>query len=227
MTSIKAGLAAGLNGHGGPPLAKAGVPLPVRQKRPGYAALAVVLIVGLAAVGAYFYSQAGKKIPVVVVTTDVPVGHRIQRSDLSTVRVAGGVTAIGGANLNSVVGQTAVVELLPNTLLQRSMVTSAPAVNSSDAQVGVAVTPGQIPAEGLSPGDTVEILQLPPKNMGGSSAPPPSATVLANTAAVFSSATDPSQSGGMLLTLVVSKSVAAAVATASNAGLIALIRVGP
>jgi hypothetical protein len=226
MTSLRSDAKASLNGRGAPPAARVGAPLPIRQKRPGYAALAVVLIVGLAAVGAYFYSQAGKKIPVVVVTTDVPVGHKIQRSDLSTVQVAGGVTAIGGANLNSVVEETAVVELLPNTLLQRSMVTSAPAVNSSDAQVGVAVTPGQIPAKGLNPGDTVEILQLPPKNTAGGSATPPSATVLADSATVYSSATDPSQSGGTLLTLVVSKSVAAAVAVASNAGLIALIRVG-
>lgn len=226
-TSLRSGAKASLNGRAVPGTsAPVGAPLPTRQKRPGYAALAVVLIVGLAAIGAYFYSQAGKKVPVVVVTTDVPVGHKIQRSDLSTVQVAGGVTAIGGASLTSMVGKTAVVELLPNTLLQRSMVTSAPALNSSAAQVGVAVTPGQIPANGLSPGDTVEILQLPPKNTGGVSTPARSATVLATTAAVYSSATDPSQSGGTLLTLVVPKAIAAAVATASNAGLIALIRVG-
>lgn len=224
MTSLRSDARASVNGRGAPPAARVGAPLPIRQKRPGYAALAVVLIVGLAAVGAYLYAQAGKKIPVVVVTVDVPVGHKITRSDLSTVQVAGGVTAIGGANLNSVVGETAVVELLPNTLLQRSMVTSAPAVNSSDAQVGVAVTPGQIPANGLNPGDTVEILQLPPKNTASGSAPP-LATVLADRATVYSSATNPSQSGGTLLTLVVPKSVAAAVAAASNAGLVALIRV--
>ena len=226
MTSLRTDAKASMNGRGAPPAARVGAPLPIRQKRPGYAALAVVLIVGLAAVGSYFYSQAGKKVPVVVVTTDVPVGHKIQRSDLSTVQVAGGVTAIGGSNLNSVVGQTAVVELLPNTLLQRSMVTSAPPVNSSDAQVGVAVTPGQIPANGLSPGETVEILQLPLKDAAGGGAKPLSATVLDGSATVYSSTADPSQSGGTLLTLVVPKSVAAAVAVASNAGLIALIRVG-
>ena len=143
MTSLRTDAKASMNGHGAPPVARVGAPLPIRQKRPGYAALAMVLIVGLAAVGAYFYSQAGKKVPVVVVTTDVPAGHKIQRGDLSTVQVAGSMTAIGGANLNSVVGQTAVVELLPNTLLQRSMVTSAPALDSSAAQVGVAVSRGR------------------------------------------------------------------------------------
>ena len=226
MTSLRTDAKASINGRGAPQVARVGAPLPIRQKRPGYAALAVVLIVGLAVVGAYFYAQAGKKVPVVVVTTDVPAGHKIQRSDLSTVQVAGNVTAIGGANLNSVVGETAVVELLPNTLLQRAMVTSAPALGSSAAQVGVAVTPGQIPANGLNPGDTVEILQLPQKNTASSSASTPAPTVLADSATVYSSTSNPAQSGGTLLTLVVPKSAAAAVAAASNAGLIALIRVG-
>jgi hypothetical protein len=165
-------------------------------------------------------------VPVVVVTTDVPVGHRIARSDLSTVRVAGNVTAIGGANLNSVVGLTAVVELLPNTLLQRAMVTSAPALTSSVAQVGVAVGPGQIPADGLNPGDTVQVLALPVKNSTSSGAGTPAPSVLVDGATVYSSTGDPSRSGGTLLTLVVPKSAAAAVAAASNAGLVALIRVG-
>jgi hypothetical protein len=226
MTSLRTDAKASMNSHGAPPVGRVGAPLPIRQKRPGYAALAIVLIVGLAAVGAYFYSQAGKKVPVVVVVTDVAAGHEIQRSDLSTVQVAGNVTAIGGANLNLVVGETAVVELLPNTLLQRAMVTSAPSLNSSDAQVGVAVTPGQIPSNGLNPGDTVEILQLPAKDAANSSASIPAPIVLADHATVYSSASDPSQSGGTLLTLVVPRSAAPGIAAASNAGLIALIRVG-
>jgi hypothetical protein len=226
MTSLRTDAKASMSGRGAPPVAQVGAPLPIRNKRPGYAALAVVLIVGLAVLGAYFYSQAGKKVPVVVVTTDVPAGHKIQRSDLSTVQVAGNVTAIGGASLNSVVGETAVVELLPNTLLQRSMVTSVPSLSSSDAQVGVAVSPGQIPANGLNPGDTVEVLELPAKNAASSTAAVAAPSVLAATATVYGSRSDPSQSGGTLLTLVVPKSVAASIAAASNAGLIALIRVG-
>ena len=103
MTSLKSGTRNFVNGLGPSPVERVGTALPIRQKRPGYAALAIVLIVGLAAIGAYFYSQAGRKVPVVVVTADVPAGHKIQRSDLSTVQVAGSVTAIGGAHLGSVV----------------------------------------------------------------------------------------------------------------------------
>lgn len=210
------------------PVTRVGTPLPVREKRPAYVALAVVLIVGCAAVGAYLYTQAGKKTPVVEAANHIAAGHVIHRSDLTTVDVAGAVTAVGGASLSSLVGQTAAVELLPHTLLQRAMVTNAPQLNSSQAQVGVEVKPGQVPADGLNVGDTVEVLLLPMKNAVVSTQAPQSlpVAVLVGTATVYASAPDPSQSGGTLLTLVVPRSNSAAIAVASNASLIALARVG-
>ena len=226
MTSLKAAAKAAANGHASGALGGVRSQIPVRDRRPGLAALAVVLMVGLGLAGAYIYSHAGQKQPVVMVVRDVPAGHPIQRADLTTVDVAGSVTAIGKANMASVIGQTAVVELLPNTFLQRAMVTSAPPLGGDQAQVGVAVKPGQIPADGLSPGDTVEVVELPVKDAavpaGGQAA---RGTILAAAATVYSSVSDPSQSGGTLLTLVVAKSVAVEIASASSAGLIALVRV--
>lgn len=219
----RAGVPAASNGHPAGPAGGVGVRLPTRQKRPGFVALAVVLMVGLAALGGYFYTQAGQKFPVVMVVHDVPAGHPITRADLSTVEVAGQVTALGAARLDSIVGKTAAVELLPNTLVQRAMVTTAPALAAGSAQVGVQVKPGQIPADGLSPGDTVEILGLPAKDGPTGSA---TTTVLAGQAEVFAAAADPSQSGGTLLTVVVAKSAVGGIVAASNAGLIALVRVG-
>lgn len=203
--------------------ARAGVPLPTRQRRPGYVAVAVVLIVGFAAVGAYLYGQAGAKTPVVVVVGDVPAGHAIQRSDLSTVAVAGGVTAIAGDHIDSVVGSTAVVHLLPNMLLQRSMVAAGTGLSPSSAQVGVVVKSGQIPADGLAPGDSVEVVALPSPN---AASPGPPQVIVAK-AQVYASRLDPAQAGGTLLTLVVPAEQATAVAAASGAGQIALIRVSP
>ena len=72
--------------------------------RPGGRALGAVLVIGLGAAFGYLYSTAGSKEPVVVVTAPVAVGEVIDRSDLSTVDVAGDITAIAGANLESVVG---------------------------------------------------------------------------------------------------------------------------
>jgi len=136
-------------------------PLPTRQRRTGWTAVGGVLVIGISAAFGYLYSSAGSKEPVVVVTASVAVGEVISRSDLSTVDVAGDITAIAGANLESVIGERAAVALLPGTLLQRSMVTDADPIPTGMAQVGVAVKGGQLPADGLVPGDLVQVLALP------------------------------------------------------------------
>lgn len=193
--------------------------MPTRQRHNGFIALAVALIVGLAAIGAFLYSSAGSKTPVVVVVNEVPVGQMIERSDVSTVPVSGPVVAIAGSNLSSVVGQRAAVTLLPDMLLQRSMVTSGPSLRDGDAQVGVAVRSGKVPADGLVPGDRVRVVQLPVKG-----SPNPTAKELA-IAEVFSVRPDPAVTGGLLVTVTVPDGRSTAVAAASGAELVALVKV--
>lgn len=217
------------NGHRGQP--RLSTPLSTRTRPKGYAALAVALIVGCGALGYYFYTTAGAKVPVVIAKRDIPVGHSITRDDLTTVAVAGGVTAVAARNLPSLIGQHAAVEILPNTLVQRAMVTQDSGLAANQGLVGVAVAPGQIPSSGLLPGDKVEVLQLPTKNAGPSSpsSSPSSAVgsaVLVPAATVYDVRANPSTSGGTLLTLVVPTASAFGVAQASNNGLIALVKVG-
>ncbi len=206
---------------GGPPLAR--TPLPTRQRRAGWTALGGVLVIGIAAAFGYLYSSAGSKEPVVVVTAPVAVGEVIARSDLSTVDVAGDITAIAGANLESVVGERAAVALLPGTLLQRSMVTDADPIPTGMAQVGVAVKGGQLPADGLVPGDRVQVLALPGQVAGAGN--PAAPTVLVDAAVVFAAHQDPTQPGTTLLTLVVPADVAPAIAAASATGAAAVVKV--
>ena len=204
----------------GPPAVR--TPLPTRQRRSGYLALGVLLIAGLGAAFGYLYTTAGEKVPVVVVTSSVSVGEVIERSDLSTVDVAGDITAIAGANLESVVGERAAVALLPNTVLQRSMVTTVDPTPAGMVQVGVAVKGGQIPADGLAPGDIVQVLRLPAAGGTGVAAVP---DVVVAKATVYASVPDPVQAGATLLTLLVPAEQAAAVAGASGAGSAALVKV--
>ena len=197
-----------------------GTPLPTRQRHNGFIALAVALIVGLAAIGAYLYSTAGSKTPVVMVIHRIPVGQVVQRSDLTTVGVSGPVVAVAGGNLASVVGQRAAVTLLPDTLLQRAMVTSGETLPAGQAQVGVAVRSGQIPADGLVAGDLVRVVQLPVKGSVDARA-----LVLVERAQVFSTRLDPAVSGGTLVTVVVPEAASTAVAAASGAAAVALVKV--
>lgn len=220
-TAVRDRDAAAANGHA-VNVASLRLPLATRQRKPGYIALAVVLIIGLAAAFGWFYQSSGAKAPVVVVIAPVAAGHPVLRQDLSTIDVSGGVVAVAGDHMDSVLGQIATVDLLPNTLLQRSMVTSADTLPSGDAQVGVALKGGQVPAEGLSPGDSVEIVALPDKGATGAGQ---SAAVLVSSAKVFAAVTDPAQVGGLLVTVTVPAASAVPVAQASGTGLVALVKV--
>lgn len=208
------------NGSGRLGAGALGTPLPTRQRHNGLIALSVALIVGLAALGAYLYSSAGAKAPVVVMLRQVPVGQVVQRADVTTVPVSGRVVAVAGGNIDSVVGQRAAVTLLPDTLVQRSMLTSGDVLLPGQAQVGVAVRSGQVPADGLVPGDVVRVVQLPVKG-----AVELDARVLAERAQVFSARPDPAVSGGTLVTVTVPDGVSTAVAAASGAGVVALVKV--
>ena len=201
-------------------------PLPTRQRRLAQVALGVVLILGLGVLGGVAYTTAGSKVPVVTVVREIPKGHVVTAADLSTVDVAGGVVAVAGDHLNSVLGETATVDLLPGTLLQRSMVTAGPSLAAGMAQVGVEVTGGQIPADGLVPGDTVEVLALPAKG-AASTAAAAAATTLAPKATVFSTRPDPASTAGTLVTLTVPADAAAGIAAASGNNLVALVQVAP
>lgn len=200
-----------------------GTALPTRQRHNGFVALAVALIVGLAAIGAYLYSFAGSKTPVVMVVRQVEVGQVLQREDLTTIAVSGPVVAFGAPRLPGLVGQRAAVTLLPHMLLQQSMVTAGQSLQRGQAQVGVAVRSGQIPADGLVPGDVVRVVQLPDKSAASGAVEAPQ--VLAERATVFASRPDPSSNGSTLLTLVVPDAAGNAVAAASGAGVVALVKV--
>ena len=204
-----------------PPLVR--TPLPTRQRRGGWTALGAVMVVGLGLCFGYLYSTAGSKEPVVVLTAPVAVGEVIDRSDLSTVDVAGDITAIAGANLESVIGQRAAVALLPGTLLQRSMVTDADPIPAGMAQVGVAVKGGQLPADGLAPGDRVQVLRLPGQVAGAGD--PGKPVIVVKVATVFAAHPDEVQPGTTLLTLLVPADVAPAVAAASAVGAAAVVKV--
>jgi hypothetical protein len=208
---------AGSNGHRTAGLA---TPLPTANRPRGYIALALLLIVGFAVLGYWFYAQAGGKVSVLVAAREIPAGHVITASDLTSEPVAGGITAVAADHLSEVVGRTAAVEILPRTPVQLAMVSTGSPVPAGDVLVGVAPAAGQLPSSGLAPGDVVEIMQLPAKTSSVSSVPSP---VLA-TATVFDVRANPAVEGGTLLTVEAPKAAAYPITAASDAGLVALVQ---
>jgi SAF domain-containing protein len=209
---------ANANGHRASP--GLSTPLPTSNRPRGYVALAVVLIVGFAALGYWFYAQAGGKVSVLVAAREIPAGHVITNADLTSVPVAGGITAVAANHLSEVVGHPAAVEILSRTPVQLAMIASGNPLPAGDVLVGVAEAPGQIPSSGLAPGDVVQVLQLPAKTSSTSSVSSP---VLA-TATVFDIRANPAVEGGSLLTLEAPKAAAYPITAASDAGLVALVQ---
>lgn len=204
-------------------------PLPLRGRRPsGVMALLVAFVIAGASIGYYLWSSAGSKTAVVFARRDIPIGHTITRDDLTTVEVAGGVVAVAANHLPRLLGQHAAVAIVANTPIQAEMVTSGSTLRTGEGLVGVAAAPGQIPSSGLAPGDTVRVLQLPQKGTSGasSSGTAGSEAVLVPSAVVYDMRANPTMAGGTLLTLIVPSGAAYGVAQASNAGLIALVKVG-
>jgi hypothetical protein len=208
------------NGHGPP--TRASLPLSTANRPRGYAALAVMLIVGLGALGYWFYNQAGAKVAVLEAAQTIPAGHVITAGDLTSVDVAGGVTAVGANHLSEVVGHTAAVDILPRTPVQLAMLSTTSPLTTSQALVGVAEAPGQIPSSGLVPGDQVEVLQLPQKTAAASSVSSP----LLATATVYDVRANPAVEGGTLLTLLAPRAAVYPITAASDSGLVALVKVG-
>jgi hypothetical protein len=199
-----------------------GVGLPTRQRPRAVLALGLALVIGFAALGYWAWARAGSKVAVVASARDIPVGHTITRDDLTTAEVAGGVTAVSASHLSELVGQIAAVEIVPNTLIQRAMVTDRTGLSTSQAVVGVAVVPGQFPSTGLRPGEKVEVLGLPRQDSTSDSG----TSVLADAAVVMDAHPNPASAGGALVSLLVPKAAAAGIAVASNAESVALVQVG-
>ena len=202
---------------------RAGIPPPARDRRRGWVALAVALVIGVGVLGGVEYQQAGAKTSIVVVAANVPTGHVITRADLTTVNVAGPLTSIAGRDLGRVVGRRAAVTLLAGMPVQQAMLSTAADLQPGQAQVGLAVSAGQVPADGVRAGDTVEVLQLP--GTGGGVRPADPASVLVQTAVVWSVHADPARAGGFLLTVTVPGDLVGDLVSASGAGQVAVARV--
>ncbi len=218
-----------LDGRSAPPRAAERLPTPVRRRRPALAALAVILVVGGAAVSASLVLAGDHSVSVLTVTRRVPAGQSVTAADLGTASISGsGLTAVKGASRNEVIGLTATVDLLPGTLLSGAMVTQDPVPRQGQAVVGLALKPGLLPDAELRAGSFVMVVRLPAPTgtPGTASAEPPAGKVLVARARVLSETGD-ATTGGRLVSLLLEQSGAADVSRAAAAGIVSLVVIGP
>lgn len=201
-----------------------GQALPTRARRRGLIAIGMLLVAASALVAAMLYSNAGGKVTVIVTARPVAVGHVVTRADLSTAQLsANSVPAFAATHMDRVVGKVAAVGLVADQVLNPDMITDRAPLPTDSAVVGVALKPGQLPADGLQTGDNVMVVILAPAS--GTSTTVTAPTVLAPSAPVVGSVALPAASG-YVVSVAVPKSSAAQLASASTSGLVALVKVG-
>ncbi len=191
--------------------------------------LAALLVLGFGLATAYMVTSAGEKASVLVMGTDVPKGHVVERSDLVSQSVAGVVDAIAVEDVESVVGHTATVDLVEGQILTTTMVTSTPMPGEGQAVVGLSLDPTRVPSSGLDAGDTVDVIAVLGGEQGGkpNEADLDAPTVLTNAATVYSVEGLATDGGQLLLTLVVDAGDANKVAAYSTSNLVAVVEVTP
>jgi len=145
--------------------------VPTRQRRPALAALALVLVLGGAALSAFLVLNSGQKQSVLVVARDVEFGHVFETSDFREGQISFSVPNTQPIRFNQMaelVGRRykATVPIRQGTLLTANMITTRPLVPAGNyASLGLNVEEGLYPA-GLIAGDAVKVLYTPTSDKG-------------------------------------------------------------
>jgi hypothetical protein len=195
-----------------------------RRRRPAFVALGVALVAACAAGGTAMLAHAGARTEVLAIARTVPVGAVITSADLTPARVDAdpALAPIPAAQQPSVLGQRAAVELRPGTLLTRGELTTTGAPSAGQQVLGVVLKPGQLPAQGVTPGARVLLIGTPSGGTGSATDGSGAATV--RVAAMVRAVTTTAGSGGdVVVDLLVADSDGTAAAQAASTGHVALL----
>lgn len=123
------------------------------------AAGAALVVTGAAGVAWLVTSVADTK-PVLVTTHSLDAGEVIGLDDLAVAQVSldPTVASVPASQRDSIVGQRTATALAGGQLLTPGSVTDAPLPEPGSSLVGVAVSPSQLPAADLKPGDPVTLV---------------------------------------------------------------------
>jgi hypothetical protein len=140
---------------------RAGLPSPPKRRRPALTALAVLLIVGGAALAGLLAVKMDSRVPVLVVNEKISAGELITADKLKSTNVSGdGLTTIPLDQAKAVVDKLyARQTIYPGQLLQTDLLRKIPPLEDDQAQVGVPLTSGKFPP-GLRSGDAVRLVRI-------------------------------------------------------------------
>ena len=210
-----------------------------RHRSWGLVTVAALSVLGTGLAVAAWGLHAGQKESVLALGEPVSKGQVIARDDLVTTSVSGACAASSRAcslsvrrscssEINTVVNQTAAVDLVDGQILTSQMFAASAVPASGEATVGLALDPARVPGAGLDPGDVVDVIAVP----GGDTAQKDSAAldtpeVLAADASVYSVEGAATAGGQVLVTLVVDAADAARISAYSTQNRVAVVETAP
>ncbi len=137
------------------------VPSPPRRRRPALTALAVLLIVGGAALAGLLAVRMDSREPVVVVAQQINVGEQITEDKLQPAqRLRRRAARDRWDQRKQIIGKSYARETIrPGQLLQADLLRTDPPLELDQAQVGVPLTSGKFPSS-LRSGDAVRLVRI-------------------------------------------------------------------
>lgn len=194
------------------------LPRPPRRRGAGLAALSVLLIVGGAAAAGLLALRIDTRVDVLVARHDITPGEQFGLDDLAVVPVAAdGLDLIPATAQGEVIGKYAAQPIPQGRLIDHRMLAASGLLAAGKAAVGVVIKPGQAPASGLQPGDSVQVVRT--TDTGGT----PVTQGVVSSVRAQDSGSFGSDSGQSVVTLIVEADKAPDVAAASAGGHLALV----
>ena len=176
----------------------------------------MLLIVGCTVAIAWLFTVVGDRTAVLVAGRDIAAGQVISEQDLAEAQISGsGLSAVPVSGREVIVGRVARGPVPAGALLSSGMVAQDPLPGPGQVAVGLALKPGQMPAE-LSAGRRGDVLLVP--TAGTSSG---EGKVLARGGQVVS--VTASAAGGWIVTVVIGQESALEVSQAAAGGRVALV----
>ena len=195
-----------------------------RNRSWGLVTLAALAVLGTGLAVAAAVLNAGQKETVLAIGEPVAKGQVIVREDLVTTSVSGVAGAIPVSEVDSVVNQTAAVDLIDGQILTPEMFAASAVPADGQATVGLALDPARVPGAGLEPGDVVDVIAVPG---GDTPVKDPNALdtpeALAEAASVYSVEGAATAGGQVLVTLVVDAADAARISAYSTQNRVAVV----
>jgi hypothetical protein len=159
-----------------------------RERKPALAVLAVLLIVGGALAAGLLVVRSGQRVGAIELTQAVAQGEQIPASAIQEVQIAkdSGVNYVSWQFASQVPQYFATMPIPKGTLLNNGMLAKTNALPNGQAEVGLALKDGQLPAD-LQAGDKISIYSTQDTNSTTGCPGKPGST-LAASATVISAA---------------------------------------